>query len=387
MLAICSDLDETPDREVYWEIARYLNSGETTNMGRGVELEVGNSIYFDMAPDQFAYWNTDDQGRAMVQELIRSGHIDCIHSFGDLATTRAHAGRALEELERHGCRLEVWIDHAVAPSNFGADSMRGHGDVPGAAVYHSDLTCGFGVRNVWRGRITSVVGQDVPRSLSGIFDPAHAPASARTLAKEWTKEWLGRLGSRKYAIHAPNEVLSPVRLRDGRRVWEFLRANPHWGGVEKSATAAGLAEVLRPRFLDSLVKRGGVALVYTHLGKVTDRREPLPPVTREALRLLASYRDSGRILVTTTRRLLDWCRRRREARIDVTESDDSLQVAVALPRSEGAFDGLTLYVPARRRVRLVLDHREIVGLRTNPPDHTGQTSISLEWKRLQFPRL
>jgi hypothetical protein len=385
MLAICSDLDETPDRDVYWEIARYLNSGDATPMGPGVELEVGNSIYFDMAPDQFAYWNTDDKGRAMVRELVRSGHIDCIHSYGDLATTRAHAGRALEELQRHGCRLEVWIDHAVAPSNLGADIMRGLGDVPGTAVYHADLTCGFGVRYVWRGRITSVIGQDVSRSLRDVFDPGHAAASSRTLAKEWAKGWLGRLGSRKYAIHAPNEALRQVTLRDGRPVWEFLRVNSYWDGVENGATAAGLAEVLRPRFLDTLVRRGGVALVYTHLGKVTDRREPLPPATRDALRLLASYRDSGRILVTTTRRLLDWCRRKREARIEASESGDSLRVAVSLPRREGAFDGLTLYVPGGRQVQVVLDDREVVGLRANPPDHTGKTSISLEWKRLQSP--
>jgi len=53
-------------------------------------------------------------------------------------------------LTRHGCDLEVWIDHAVAPSNFGADIMCGSGDVPGAKAYHSDLTCGFGIRYVWR---------------------------------------------------------------------------------------------------------------------------------------------------------------------------------------------------------------------------------------------
>jgi hypothetical protein len=60
-------------------------------------------------------------------------------------------------------------------------------------------------------------------------------------------------------------------------------------------------------------------------------------------------------------------------------------VAVSLPRREGAFDGLTLYVPGGRQVQVVLDDREVVGLRANPPDHTGKTSISLEWKRLQFP--
>jgi len=133
------------------------------------------------------------------------------------------------------------------------------------------------------------------------------------------------------------------------------------------------------------VRRAGVALVYTHLGKVTDRREPIPPATRDALRLLASYRDSGRILVTTTRKLLDWCRRRREARVELRESGASLRVVVSLPGKEDAFDGLTLYVPAGRHVQVALNDRELVGLRTNPPDHTGGTSISLEWKRLQFP--
>ena len=106
MLAICSDLDETPDRHVYEDTARYLNTHRMTSMGPGVGLEVGNTIYFDMPPDQFAYWNTDDAGRAMIQALIRSGHIDCFHSFGDLARTRGHAGRALDELARHDCRLE-----------------------------------------------------------------------------------------------------------------------------------------------------------------------------------------------------------------------------------------------------------------------------------------
>ena len=98
MLAICSDLDETPDGDAYWEIARYLNTTQTTAMGQGAGLEVGNTIYFDMPAEQFSYWNTNDAGRAMVRALIQSGHVDCLHSYGDLATTREHAGRALDEL-------------------------------------------------------------------------------------------------------------------------------------------------------------------------------------------------------------------------------------------------------------------------------------------------
>ena len=153
MLSICSDLDETPDREAYWSLMRFLNSRDIGPLGAGVGLEVGNSIYFDMPPGQFSYWNTDDRGRAMIRSLIQSGHIDCLHSFGDLAIDREHAGRALAELANHGCRLVVWVDHAVAPSNFGSDIMRGFGDVRGHRAYHADLTSSYGIRYVWRGRV------------------------------------------------------------------------------------------------------------------------------------------------------------------------------------------------------------------------------------------
>ena len=131
-VAICSDLDLTPDKHVYFETSRFLNTTDATAMGRGVGLEVGNTIYFDMPADQFSYWNTDDAGREMVRTLIRSGHVDCLHSFGDLAQTRADAARSLDDLAKHGCRLEVWIDHAVAPTNLGADIMKGRGDVADA---------------------------------------------------------------------------------------------------------------------------------------------------------------------------------------------------------------------------------------------------------------
>ena len=80
-------------------------------MGPGVGLEVGNTIYFDMPPNQFSYWNTDDVGRNMIRTLIHSGHIDCLHSYGDNAVTRKHAGQALDELDKYNCQLEVWIDH------------------------------------------------------------------------------------------------------------------------------------------------------------------------------------------------------------------------------------------------------------------------------------
>jgi hypothetical protein len=394
ILAICSDLDETPDRDVYWEITRFLNTTESTPMGVGLGLEVGNSIYFDMPPGQFSYWSMDDAGRAMTRALIQSGHIDCLHSFGDLAQTRAHAGRALDELARHDCRIAVWTDHAVAPSNFGADIMRGYGDVPGHPAYHADLTWEFGVRYVWRGRVTSVLGQDTRRSLRGIYDRSHPVASAKTLGKEAVKGVLARWGSSKYRMHGANRLLRPSTLRSGHEVFEFIRSNPHRGGVSRGETAEGLAQVLREDALSRLVEAGGVCVLYTHLGKIQRVDEPLGPPTRKALALLAQYSHAGKILVTTTRRLLGYCQTVPSVTLLSRIDGDYLAIDVTTWHREvdsrnlvPEIRGLTVYVSDPARTRITINQREITNFRRNGPDHTGQRSVSVPWDPLEFPKL
>jgi hypothetical protein len=390
MLAIASDLDETPDFGVYLESMRYLNTHGPTSMGAGVGLEVGNSLYFDMARGELSYWNADDAGRAAMRTMIASGHIDVLHSFGDLAVTRAHAERALAELDRHDCRLAVWVDHAVAPSNFGADIMAGQGDVPGSPVYHADLTCAFGIRFVWRGRVTSIWGQDVPPQLSGVFDRRHPAASLTTLAKEAVKGALGRRGQAKYLAHAGNATLRPIRLRDGQPVHEFLRTNPHWGGVSSADNASGLADVLTSPALDRLVAREGFAIVYTHLGKVPVRDGPFPPPTRAALQRLAGYRDAGTILVATTRRLLGYRHAVDNVRVATSTDGAGLRVELAIddPASVAAdWQGLTVYVPDSATARLAINGHEVDNARRNRRDHTGRESISVPWAPLEWPQL
>jgi len=389
MLAICSDLDETPDRQVYFETARFLNTTENTAMGRGVGLEVGNTIYFDMPANQFSYWNTDDTGRAMARALIQSGHIDCLHSFGDLARTRTHAARALDELVRSDCRLAVWIDHAVAPTNFGSDIMQGSGDVPGAEAYHADLSCEFGIQYVWRGRVTSIIGQDVRRDLSGIFSGRHPLASLETLGKEWVKGVVGR-SKAKYAMHGPNRVLAETCLRDGRKVLEFLRCNPHWGGVSCGETATGLPDVLTDRMLRTLIGRQGVCVLYTHLGKITNRQQPLDLRAQNAFRRLAQYASQGDVLVTTTRRLLGYCSAVRALNYEVFQGDGITTIDVtggASGISERDLQGLTFYVSEPERTRLSVKGQALPEIERNPADATGQASVSVPLRRLEFPSL
>lgn len=395
ILAICSDLDGTVDKHGYREIVRFLNTTETTGMGQGVGLEVGNSIHFRARPQRFTYWSTDDAGRAMIWALIHSGHIDCLHSFGERVYARDEVARALDELKEHECHMEVWVDHGGAVTNFGSDIMEGHGDEVGHPAYHADLTMEYGIKYVCCGRGTSVIGQDVPASLGGIFQWRHPIASNRTVLKEAVKQGLARAGQARYAMHGPNETLRPRLLRDNRPVYEFMRCNPHWGGVGSGAEGRYIHEVLTPAMLDRLVRRGGTCVLYTHLGRVDNPAVPFHPAAVAAFRQLAQRSQAGEILVTTTRRLLGYLRAVREIAYASRWKGGTLHIDLQTrtPRNwVGALDasdlsGLTFYVPDPTATCVTVDGQEVVNLQTNPLDHLGRPSVSLPWPRLEFPQM
>ena len=182
--------------------------------------------------------------------------------------------------------------------------MCGHGDDPSHPAYHADLTIGYGIRYVWRGRVTSVIGQNRPPCLSGIADLKHPLAAVKTLLKEGTKQILAHGGSVKYRMHVNNHVMRRIPLRDGcNTAFEFLRSNPHWGGVSCGDRGDRIHEVLTPAFLDRLVDRGAVCILYTHLGKLMGGRRFEPPAIA-AFRLLADYYAAKKILVMSTTRIL-----------------------------------------------------------------------------------
>jgi hypothetical protein len=396
MMTICSDLDDTPDRITYRETARFLNTTETTVMGPGVGLELGNSIFFLMPGGQFSYFGTDEAGRAMVRAMIRSGHIDCLHSYGDHARTRQDVEPVLAELDKYACQLSVWVDHSKSATNFGPDIMMGTGDVSSSAAYHADLTLRQGVRYVWRGRTTSIIGQNVPvtaRRVGSIFHRGHPAASVRTMAKQAAKLWLGARAHPQWAMHALNQVCRPSVLRDGQQVWEFMRSNPHWAGPGRGDTADELGGVLSSNMLDSLVRSEGVCVLYTHLGKVRNPRFPFRESTRAALRRLAGMYEAGKIFVTTTHRLLRYLTVR--DRLHVSASRSGAHVMIQIRSVEdpvsGAFApslddlmGLTFVVDRCDTVTLSLLNRQIVGC--DVVHDADKTIAAVPWKSLVFPR-
>ncbi len=387
MLAICSDLDSTRNKDVYVQSSKFLNTEEMTSMGKGVGLEVGNTIYFDVPPHQFSYWNTDDDGREKIRRLIKAGYVDCLHSFGDDTVSRKQVEVAWAELQQHDCQINVWVDHAQAPTNFDPDIMEGEGAVKGAAAYHADLSLNNGIKFIWKGRVTSVIAQNAPRSLKGIFNSAQPKASIKTVLLEWLKGILALLGNEKYQMHGPNQVIRDETLPDGSKVVEFMRTNPSWGGVSCHETADGLAHVLTDRFLEVLIAQQGCSVLYTHLAKSKTPYEPFNEATRDAFRKLRKAQDQQEVLVATTRRLLGYCLAVRDSHFECTQQNGELCIDVhtELPREE--LQGLTWYVDDPASVTVYVNGEPVDELQENPADDTGQRSISIPWKPLVYPEL
>ena len=384
MLAICSDLDETASLDCYLQSSKFLNTEATTRFGKGVGLETGNTMYFHMPEGELSYWGTTDEGRAAIRALIRSGHIDCLHSFGDSALNRQQVKQCLAELERHECRIEVWIDHAVAASNFGADIMRGQGDLRDEDIYHADLTLAHGVKFLSRGRVTSMIGQDARKSLRGIVSWGHPLLSVKTLVKEAVKIVLGTLGHKKYVMHGSNKLLRSVTLRDGQSAIEFLRANPHPLGVDQGENAFGLGEVVTRRFLDRLAARQAKCVLYTHLGKRIDENKGFPEHTVEALRELKRRNETGEILVTTTQRVLNYAQMMEGVSWQVETTPDGLDLFLDA-RGTSDFQGLSLESPSETRVRLFVGGERVPLQSDECPLRAGRIVWYIPWRKLAYP--
>jgi hypothetical protein len=184
-----------------------------------------------------------------------------------------------------------------------------------------------------------------------------------------------------------------TRLRDGAQVDEFLRCNPHWGGVSSADTGVGIGGVLTKRFLDRLVRREGSCILYTHLGKLGGVRR-FNQSAIAGFRLLADYYHKGQILVTTTRRLLDYHRLLAQVKISIVKQGGSQTVSVQTsanrgPTPDGCRDsigaGLTIYAETTEKPLLFVNNSGPVPCGLNPPDETGQSSIGISFSRLSFP--
>lgn len=193
MLSICSDIDDTTleDFKIYHQ---FLNTKQDTPHGKGLGLDVGDSMWLYMGekylkskngihrPDEvMTYYkgiNVNKENNAYeITNFIKGGWIDCIHTFGDFSAedergtlfTRKLAISGWETFKNIGFTPKVWINHGNKSNkqNFGAavsSSFMSYqeGDNPDSRYYHTDITLENGIKYVWNSVNSDTFGQDYP---------------------------------------------------------------------------------------------------------------------------------------------------------------------------------------------------------------------------------
>jgi hypothetical protein len=381
-LSITNDIDCTDTLEKHDAIQAFMR--ET------IGIDFTNTFFPYHERDCFSLFSSRPADRNAIVAQIKAGQIDALHSFGEKSDfTRSDAVRVLSELERCGCRVRIWIDHADSPSNLCKFRSCGRGDDLSRPEYHSDLLKKYGIKFIWTERLTNVVGQGVPLrlgSLTGIYDPRHAKDSLLQVGKTFLKVALSRLGSTKYSHFKSNAVVRPVILKDGQQFYEFTRFNNHFKGAAVGDTFEDLHYQISEPVLRRLKQTGGFSIVYTHLGKKFNPASPDGKKTKQALQQLRREFDDGQVWVPPTGEMLEYCLATRnmnwegrvnggQCHINIQSIEDPISGPTAVEANR--LKGLTFYTPHECPAVVTLCGGIQLRTRRNPLDHTGRESVTI----------
>jgi hypothetical protein len=255
---------------------------------------------------------------------IADGHYhDTLHGWGDYVHARTRgfdredAVAAISLLHSHNLTPRVWVDHSTHPQNMLHNSkggstpehVDGSGHVYKSFTYTLDLAAELGIRYLWDGRLTSILGQDTPISPRAWYSRGKSSAALTSFLLLW--HWLSRVDFMPwgrslvtYDVNV-NRQYYAHEFADGRTLYCFRRY-----GTWRDADIDGLAKLISPRNIDDLLSRQGTCIVYSHLGKRRAARNEdelhIPPETRATLKNLQRKYEEKILRLTPVSTLLDY---------------------------------------------------------------------------------
>ena len=263
-------------------------------------------------------------------EIGSAHHHDIIHTWGDYmhgrrrGFDREDAVEASESLKQAGIEPRVWIDHASFVGNMihGTDKgakdklVDSSGHVYENFVYTLDVARELGIRYIWNGEVTDIVGQDRKLAFAD-----HKVQSGGSRLKASAKSVLQQVPGIRTGYVAPdNRQYYKRKFADGSELYCFRRY-----GTWKDADIDGLHNLINPNKLDDLLAKGGTAVVYSHLGKRhpsgEGRQNHIPDTTREDLRNLADKFNSKELMISSVSDMLDYLVIRDNIQVDLAKSE------------------------------------------------------------------
>ncbi len=387
-LSICNDIDFTDSYEKFIAIQSFMNEQ--------VGIKFTNT-FFPFHGSEFSLFSGSEADKAAIIKYIKEGAIDAIHSYGEkIDFTRQDAIRVLGELKQNNCNLNIWIDHAQSKSNFCKYRFLGQGDIPQEKEYHADLTLAYGIKFIWTEHLTNIIGQDTPLSpgkILQIFDQENKIRSLLNIFKTLLKIILSICGYKKYIFFKNNALIKITTLKDRQKVYEFIRFNNSFkkSGEARKSSFSELSHIISDKVINQLKKNCGYSIIYVHLAKDFDLNSAKGKKAVAALLNLKKEFDNGNIYVTSipkvlnyyiTHKHLEWSYKKDSegCHIYINAVDDPIFGSYA-PSLE-QLDGITFYIPEGVSVHIYNQNEKIKNIRYNPPDFTGERSVTVNYEKI-----
>jgi hypothetical protein len=376
------------DFQFFDELMKYLNTSEKTAFGEGLGLEVTSSVFFfSEKPYNFSYFDSlqvtsnHTLHASKLRDYLSSSYIDTNHAYGDFddapVFTRAHAEKVLNELAKIGVSLPVFSNHGGSDNiqNIGVDADYHQGDVKGATPYHVDLLPHMGTKFVWTDSLSYATSIMAPQEIK-------SPTIFSMMLR----------GSKSEIQTEKNELKILVNsvMNDGSNFTGFNRFRST--GRNAPNLSSFLHQVEQIDF-GSLYACSGALVIYQHFGvlhrenaicsqaKIDDVLER-PHVYLSGFRILHKEAQLGKLWVSGLARLLTYVQMIEKVSVNITEAGYELGYPAKILDPLNFFQGLTIYVHAAQKVRIVYEGTELPILH-NGPDHTGVYSVTVKFNRLK----
>jgi hypothetical protein len=367
MLAVSNDIDNTS-----WDECQTIHK---TFAKHGLPLADSMFAYQMPGAGEYAFSPLDYPSLAPselaepIMEMIRDGKIDTLHALGNHSATggvrREISRRAAEIFIKEGITFRVWTNHGDRQNR--QNITFGQGDSPGNPGYVADLLPPLGIRFLWTGDLTPFIGQARRLTLRDTYLNRRLYPSLFRRASGILRYLAKALVTRKAPLdQTVNQLIFPIELADNQIFWAFRRFG-RWDRARRS----DIPEIFSSENLERLSRNGGYMIVYIHLGKPKQAQGPsFSAAEAGALGRLGDYFRAGRILVTTTGRLLDY---------HVTHRFLSWQIDRTRDKTVIVIEGIKDPVFGNRAP----DITDLAGITFSVPD-VPRTVIELGGRRIEY---
>ena len=354
-LTISWDIDDST-LDKYLIIKDYLFSDKKTEYGDGLNLKCGIGLWLfsnDKDPNHaLTYLNPVE--KKILDEDYKKGLIDTIHAFGNLNNcftpqnfiSRQKAKEYLEILENNGIKLDIWVNHGSDENlqNLATGTSSGKGDYPDSDFYHLDLLKKYGVKFIWN-NITPIVGQERRAYTYEILNLIKDKISIIDFFKAIIDRSIKNIrGQKQNIIFEKNDLIYPFTFKDGSELYAFDRF-----GKWDLATLDTLPEILNEPHLKTLIKKNGVSIIYSHLGRFEGKA--LKKNVIESFKVLKKYSEKN-IWNVNVSELLNYVRAYKYLKYNYVVNGDKIVIFIDIeetikdmPVNTKDLKNLTFYTP------------------------------------------